>query len=201
MKREKYYKQSEKKEKHYLHILIKIKNDFRLLINNCAGQKKTQWDSIFGSSSALPTLQRWQPSGPHSDPSWSSPKRGPRSWTHTSQTAKSKLSGTMETQRHWQQGAQETHGPDTSAQRWLREQQEHGRTAQWLPEVPGPQLQGAWSVLTCNSLPVLRLLTSPPRTQSQCGESNPAGPQSHQSYARLPGREMNRQLVCTLRLC
>ena len=40
MKREKYYKQPEKKEKHYLHILIKIKNDFRLLINNCAGQKK-----------------------------------------------------------------------------------------------------------------------------------------------------------------
>ena len=31
-----------KKEKHYLHILIKIKNDFRLLIHNCAGQKKNK---------------------------------------------------------------------------------------------------------------------------------------------------------------
>ena len=42
MKREKYSKQPEKKEKHYLHILIKIKNDFRLLIHNCAGQKKNK---------------------------------------------------------------------------------------------------------------------------------------------------------------
>lgn len=50
MKKRKSYKQSEKK-KHYLQILIKIKNDFTLLIRNYTSQK-IKWNSIIKMSTA-----------------------------------------------------------------------------------------------------------------------------------------------------
>lgn len=110
----------------------------------------------------------------------------------------------METQRPWQQGAQETQGPDTSAQHWWREQQGHrGHTA--LPGGFRKLLVHSFRepavLLTCNNLPALRLLTtSPPRAQSHCGKSNPASPQSHQSYARLPSRRWTDS-SCAHRVC
>ncbi|VFV31111.1 Hypothetical predicted protein [Lynx pardinus] len=58
---------------------------------------------------------------------------------------KSKLSatgGNLEALTIW--SSQKIHGPDPDAHRWLWEQQESkAHAAQWLPEVPSPQHQGA----------------------------------------------------------
>lgn len=102
----------------------------------------------------------------------------------------------METQRHWQHGAQETQGPDTSAQRGHRSNKNMSHTAQWLPGVPGPQLQGAWVLLTCNNLYLCfgysRLLQG-----LKASVERAILPASESPI--LPPMKMNRQLVCTLR--
>ena len=112
-------------------LLIKVKEE-----SEKAGLKLNIQAAISDSAS-------WPPS----DPSWSlrSSKRGPRSSSGISQTNMSKSRELAEAQRHWQQGAQKIQGPDLDAQHRLWEQQENqAHAAQRLPEVPGPQRQGAW---------------------------------------------------------
>ena len=56
----------------------------------------------------------------------------------------SKLSATGGNPEALTIGYAEDSGPNLDAQHWLREQQENkAHAAQWLPEVPSPQRQGA----------------------------------------------------------
>ena len=168
-----------------------IKNDFRLLINNCAGQTKNNNRIV---SLALPQHCPFYRGDSHQG-HLQTPREARQK--EDQEVNPGQLDWYVNIKWNWWK----PRGPDNRVLGKLKGQIRAPGTGDGSnkdTEVTPPggfrkllvhSFREPAVLLTCNNLPALRLLTtSPPRAQSHCGKSNPASPQSHQSYARLPSR-------------